>query len=200
MRQTNYSAFLLGVFLVAGPALAAPDADAQKAIALFKIAFEGRCAEDAFTPGYLDDTEGVAFTYRMSDDASGAEYKSTIYTFFCDRFHNAGSAAFVFKNSDGKFQVLSFAMPSGKWSSDPNAPNGLRYDGLQGFMTTDTLINGEFSVDGLTIFSGNHESLGDYYNNYRFIDGSFQFVESELYEIKNGKLELKPPPAEDQEQ
>ena len=199
MRQPKRILILLGAMLVGTPALAAPDADAQKAIALFKVAFEGRCADDAFTPGYLDDTEGVPFTYRMSDDASAPEYKSIIYTFFCDRFHNAGSAAFILKDKDGKFAVLSFAMPSSKWSSDPNAPDGVRYDGLQGFMTTDTLINVEFSLDGLTIASGNHESLGDYYDSYRFIDGSFQFVESERYEIKNGKLELKPPTEEEEQ-
>ena len=67
MRQPKRILILLGALLVGTPALAAPDADTQKAIALFKVAFEGRCADDAFTPSYLDDTEGVPFTYRMSE-------------------------------------------------------------------------------------------------------------------------------------
>jgi hypothetical protein len=72
MRK-KYFAFLLAIWSVGAPALAAPDADAQKAVALFKIAFEGRCAADAFAPGYLEDTEGVAFSYRDPDDASARE-------------------------------------------------------------------------------------------------------------------------------
>jgi hypothetical protein len=195
MRQTKHFVFLLGMFLIGAPALAAPDADARKAIALFKIAFEGRCAADAFTPGYLDDTEGVAFDYRDPDNPSAPETQWKIYSFFCDRFHNSGSAAFILKDREGRFQVMTFAMPSVLSNAGPDQPD------LMGFMTTDTLINGEFNPEDLTIFSGGaYDPTGNYYTHYKFIYDSFHFVEDQQYVIRNGKLEIKPPEKEEGEE
>lgn len=200
MRQIGVFLFLLGALMACGPAHAEPDADLKKAIALFKATFEGRCANNAFTTSYLENTESQSFSYRISDEADAKEYKSTLYTFFCDYLNNAGTAAFIIKEDDGTFRVLSFAMPSSKWVDDTKAPDGRRLDGLEGFVTSDTLVNGEFRPEEMTIVSAHHDFVGNTYLQYKFISGSFQFVEDERYEIKDGKLELKPPSAdEDQE-
>jgi hypothetical protein len=200
MRQIGPFLFLLGILVVWGPAHAEPDADLKKAIALFKATFEGRCANNAFTTGYLEGTESQSFSYRLSDKADAKEYKATLYTFFCDHLHNAGTAAFIIKEDDETFRVLSFAMPSSKWVDDAKAPDGRRFDGLEGFVTSDTLDNGEFRLEEMTIVSAHHDFIGDTYLQYKFISGSFQFVEDERYEIKNGKLELKPPSTEEDQE
>jgi hypothetical protein len=194
MQPKQCCAVLLAIVLPVWPALAAPDADARKAIALFKIAFEGRCADDAFTPGYLDDTEGVAFSYRSPDDPSAPETRWTIYTFFCDRFHNSGSAAFILKDDEGRFRVMTFALPSVLSKAGPGEPD------LMGFMTTDTLINGEFNADDLTIVTSAYDAIGHFYTRYKFIHESFHFVEDQTYVIKNGRLDIKPPETEASEE
>jgi hypothetical protein len=86
-------------------------------------------------------------------------------------------------------------MPSVLSKAGPDEPD------LMGFMTTDTLINGEFNPEDLTIFSGGaYNPTGNYYTHYKFIYDSFHFVEDQQYVIKNGKLEIKPPEKEEDEE
>lgn len=187
---------LLALCLVPAPASTAearPDADVKRAGALFTLAFEGRCAEDAFSTETLAGTEGVTFTYRnTTDENDAAPSHATLYTFFCDRFHNSGSAAFILKDTDGHFQVVTFATPISTFKAETGGDGNLVPAGLAGISTTDTLLNGEFNPETLTISSGSYELGREYFASYAFRDGAFVFADDQSYRIKDGALVLDP--------
>lgn len=178
---------------------AGTDSDAKRAGALFSLAFAGRCADDAFSPETLASTETETFTYRnSSDEAAQTPYQATLYTFFCDRFHNSGSAAFILKDKDGHFHVVTFATPISAFKAAPGEDVGLVVAGLEGFSTTDTLLNGEFNPETLTVSSGTYEMGREYFATYAFRDGAFVFAGDQTYQIRNGALVLDPREVEDE--
>jgi hypothetical protein len=187
---------ILAACAVLPPGARAADADSAKAIALFKAAFAGRCADKAFTDEYLSGTEGIAFTYKPSPPSDEPEQKEVLYQFFCDNYAHAGSAAFILKDHDGKFQVLSFASPHVKYTSDPNADDGLRNDGVTGFESSDLLMNAEFDPETKTIATDNFEGDQSYYETYVFEDEMFVFTGDQSYLFEGGILKKRPPETE----
>lgn len=187
---------LLVLCLVPAPASTAEagaDADLKRAGALFTLAFEGRCAEDAFSAETLAGAEGVTYTYRNTTDKNeAAPNHATLYTFFCDRFHNSGSAAFILKDNEGHFQVVTFATPISVFRSEAGGEGNLVPAGLAGISTTDTLLNGEFDPETLTISAGTYELGREYFASYAFRDGAFVFADDQSYRIKDGALVLDP--------
>ncbi|MFM2279275.1 MAG: hypothetical protein RLZZ444_1506 [Pseudomonadota bacterium] len=190
------------LLLAAGPVAMAqdtPDPDIAGASALFKAAFAGRCGESAFIPDYLNSPGIFPITWKNEgEDEKTPEHKIKVFQFFCDNFAHFGSAAFIQKDEDGTFSVISLAWPFGRFVKDENAESGIRRTGMEGFAAQDIVLGGDFNREDNTISANTWDRYAEYYSIWRFHEGSFLFSESDAYRIENGKLEEKPAePAEE---
>lgn len=180
------------VVLCSAPIAQAAGTDQLRAIALFKATFQDRCAEDAFSDDMLSGTEAIPLQFRSPyAEADEPDWSGTLYQFFCDRFAHSGSAAFVLKDPEGAFRVLSFAEPY-IGPAEPSEGNKLPPNGFVGFFASDTVLNADFDPSTRTLTSETHDLGRDYRTSWIFIDGDFVFVGNNSFTMTNGKLVERP--------
>jgi hypothetical protein len=196
-RSLVLAALACAATVVPGRSEAGDSSEKARAIALFKAAFQGRCADHAFAADMLAGTEPIALTYHPSLAAAGEpDHHATLYQFFCDNFAHSGSAVFILKTHEGSVEIAAFATPQSTWRPDPQREGAIVRDRTLGFSATDILLNPDFDAETLTLTTEDHFGAQEYYQTFIFRDGMFVFTGDESHLFADGEWRKRPPETE----
>lgn len=183
---------LVAGLAVSGFAQAAPADHIKAAEAFVKAALGSDCDMDdrSDIPVNATDQDGVShFTYTLTWRADWAapqdpDQTSELYQMFCTMGAYNIQYAFLLRQDDDGFRLLSFARPNPHLDyADHDDAHMKTPPTVTGFASDLTLVNAAFDPGTMTLSShANWRGLGDAWSagQWRFVDGDFQLVRFDI--------------------